>query len=195
MVRVEVLTDRPEERFKAGRVLHVEGDAAPLTVVWARPVADGPGWRLRFREVPDRAAADRLREVYLEVEADRERDLAPGEAWWHDVLGAVVRTGDGRELGRVVDIYRAGENEVYLTRDEAGREVDVPAVMGVITTFAPERGEIVVDEARLAIDEPPIDERPATSRPRRRARWSRHGKGRTGASGETSSGTPSGGEA
>ena len=54
-VRVEVLTDQPEARFAAGDVLHLEGDARPLTIVAAQAVEDGPGWRLRFREVPDRA--------------------------------------------------------------------------------------------------------------------------------------------
>ena len=47
-VRVEVLTDRPEERFRPGIVLHREGSDAALTIASAEPVADGPGWRVRF---------------------------------------------------------------------------------------------------------------------------------------------------
>ena len=57
-VRAEVLTDRPEDRFVAGAVLYREGDAQPLTIASAEAVADGPGWRLRFREVPTRDAAE-----------------------------------------------------------------------------------------------------------------------------------------
>src|SRR4051794_8972432 len=66
-VRVEVLTDHPESRFAPGAVLHREGGTEALTVAAAEPVADGPGWRLQFREVPDRAAAERLRGAYLEA--------------------------------------------------------------------------------------------------------------------------------
>ncbi|HKG18581.1 MAG TPA: hypothetical protein VKB00_02490, partial [Candidatus Limnocylindrales bacterium] len=64
-VRVEVLTDRPEARFATGQVLHVEDDDRPLTIVAAQPVEDGPGWRLRFREIPNRQSAEWLRDLYL----------------------------------------------------------------------------------------------------------------------------------
>ena len=63
VVRLEVLTDRPEDRFAAGRVLHREGTSAPLTIVASGAVEDGPGWRLQFGEISDRTAAEGLREA------------------------------------------------------------------------------------------------------------------------------------
>ena len=41
-VRVEVLTDRPEERFTPGTVLHREGSDAPLTIAVAIEGAKNP---------------------------------------------------------------------------------------------------------------------------------------------------------
>ncbi len=183
-MRVEVLTDRPEERFAAGNVLHVEGSGAPLTIASADPVEDGPGWRLRFDEVPDRAAAERLRDAYLEIEVDRAADLADGAAYWHEVVGSVVKDSTGAELGRVADVYRAGESEVYVVRGGSPGEFDLPAVRDVITTFSPERRELVVDETVLdlagaAVDAP--SPKRESGRQRRRPRWSRHGKGAKGA--------------
>jgi 16S rRNA processing protein RimM len=186
-VRVEVLTDQPERRFAVGRVLHMEGDSRPLTVSSAEPVADGPGWRVRFREVLDRAAAERLREAYLEVAVDRTADLAGGAAYWHDVVGSTVKDSTGKVLGSVADIYRAGEAEVYVVRGGPAGEFDLPAIRDVITTFAPERGELIVDESVLDLAGQAVDAPSAAPRtPRRRPRWSRHGKG---------GGAPSGGEA
>jgi len=176
-VRVEVLTDRPEARFATGQILHVEGDPRPLTILEAQPVEDGPGWRLRFGEVPSRQASEWLREQYLEVDVDRDADLDAGAAYWHDVIGSTVRDSSGAELGKVADIYRAGENEVYVVRGGSVGEFDVPAVRDVITTFAPERGELVVDEKVLDLDAKPVDAPAAPSKPRKRPRWSRHGKG------------------
>jgi 16S rRNA processing protein RimM len=181
-VRVEVLTDRPEARFAAGNVLHLEGDERALTVSAAQPVEDGPGWRLRFDEVPDRAAAERLREAYLEIEVDRTADLGAGQAYWHEVVGTAVKDSTGAVLGAVADVYRAGESEVYVVRGGPAGEFDVPAIRDVITTFAPERGELVVDEtvldlAGLPVDGPGAGAAPKAPKPRRRARWSRHGKG------------------
>jgi 16S rRNA processing protein RimM len=179
-VRVEVLTDRPEARFATGQVLHAEGDARPLTVSAAQPVEDGPGWRLLFREVPDRAAAERLRDAYLEVMVDRSEDLESGAAYWHEVIGSAVRDSTGVELGRVADVYRAGEREVYVVRGGPSGEFDLPAIRDIITTFAPERGELVIDETVLDLGGTPVDgpaERTTPKKSRRRHRWSRHGKG------------------
>jgi 16S rRNA processing protein RimM len=156
-------------------MLFPEGDRRPLTIAAASPVADGPGWWLTFREISSRNAAERLRDRYLEVEVDRAADLEPGAAYWHEIIGTeVVGEGD-RSLGRVVDIYRVGETEVYVVRGEAFGEFDVPAVRGIVTEFAPARGRIAVDEAALDLGGRPVDAPPR--KPRRPHRWSRHGKG------------------
>src|SRR5215218_3781978 len=187
-VRVEVLTDRPEDRFAAGNVLHVEGDPRPLTIAAAQPVEDGPGWRLQFREASTRNAAEWLRDAYLEILVDRSADLDPGAAYWHEVIGAVVRDSTGAGLGRVADVYRVGENEVYVVRGGPVGEVDLPAIRDVITSFAPERGEIVVDEVVLdlggSVVDAPARKASAGGKPRRRPRWSRHGKGAKPAAGD-----------
>jgi 16S rRNA processing protein RimM len=156
-------------------VLHPEGGSAPLTIEAAGPVADGPGWRLRFREIHDRAAAERLRDAYLEVAVDRDAELGDGEAFWHEVVGATVRGTDGRLLGTVADVYRAGEAEVYVVRGGPAGEFDLPAVRDVIRVFDPRDRGIVVDESVLDLASPPVDT-PARL-PRKRPNWSRHGKG------------------
>jgi 16S rRNA processing protein RimM len=188
-VRVEVLTDRPEARFAAGEVLHVEGEARALTILAAQPVEDGPGWRLRFREVPNRQASEWLRERYLEVEVDREADLNAGAAYWHDVIGSTVRDSTGAELGKVADVYRVGESEVYVVRGGPFGEFDLPAVRDVITAFTPEKGELIVDEGVLDLAAPAVDAPVKADRPRRRPRWSRHGKGARATPGPETAGT------
>lgn len=175
IVRVEVLTDRPTDRFAPGRVLHLEASDAPLTITSAAPVVDGPGWRLGFLEVRDRAAADRLRDAYLETALDGEADLEPGQAYWHEVIGAEVRGSTGQVLGRVAEIYRAGEAEVYVVRGGEVGEFDLPAVKAVITTFDPRGAGIVINEVALDLGAKPVDDRPRP--PRKARRWSRHGKG------------------
>jgi 16S rRNA processing protein RimM len=148
-VRVEVLTDRPDERFAVGNVLFREGDPRPLTVAAAAAVADGPGWRLRFREVANRDAADTLRGIYIEAVVRAGQDLARGSYYWHEVIGCAVRGIDGAELGVVSDIYRVGETEVLTVDGGPYATFDLPAVRAFIRVFAPRRGEIVVDADAL----------------------------------------------
>lgn len=159
----------------AGSRLFLEGEARPLTIASAAPVADGPGWWLTIKEVASRAAAERLRERYLEVEVDRAADLEPGQAYWHEIVGSEVVGRDGRVLGRVVDIYRAGESEVYVVRGDVVGAFDVPAIRGIVTEFAPTEGRIAIDESALDLEAAPVDAPP--KRPRKIHAWSRHGKG------------------
>jgi 16S rRNA processing protein RimM len=171
-VRVEVLTDRPADRFVPGAVLYLEGGAEPLTIAGAEEIVDGPGWRIRFRELTTRDAADTLRGAYLEAVVRPEEDLSRGSYYWHEVIGTPVRGVDGAELGTVQDIYRVGETEVFVVGGGTVAGFDLPAVRAFIRIFAPRRGEIVVDAESL-------DLRPARVRgsdpdrpraPRRRGR-------------------------
>ncbi len=175
-VRVEILTDDPE-RFRPGSVLHAEGDAAPLTVTWVQP--DGPGLLVRFAEVPGREAADGLRDRYLEAEVPADA-LPDGSFYWHEIIGTPVRTGDGRELGTVVDIFRAGGSEVFIVRGGAYGEVLIPAVGAVITELAPRAGRIIVDADALGLDEEPL---PRRARGRRTVNAARRGAPESAASG------------
>jgi 16S rRNA processing protein RimM len=153
-VRVEILTDRPEERFAVGSVLHREGTDQPLTVVWSSAVADGPGWRLQFAEVRDRSAADDLKGAYLEIDAGPDAALPRGAYFWHEVVGTTVTSPDGTVLGTVQDVYRSGGAEVYIVSGGDYGEFDVPAVRDFIRIFAPRRGEIVVDIEALDVTPP-----------------------------------------
>lgn len=174
-VRVEVLTDSPERRFAIGAVVHPEGSSDGLTVVEGRPVPDGPGWWLRFAERPSRELVEPLRDVYLEADVPLG-EAEPGRWHFHELEGLSVRSGDGRELGRVREIYRAGAAEVFVVRGPEG-ELDIPAVSAVVVEIAPERGEIVVDTDALDVEARPVDE-PGYVRPRDRRPASRHPKPR-----------------
>jgi 16S rRNA processing protein RimM len=171
-VRVELLTDRPEDRFAVGTRLLVEGTPQVLTIAEASAVADGPGWWLRFREIPSREAADILRDRYLEIEPPEE-PRQPGQWYFHELMGLAVRTTDGEDLGTVKDIYRAGGAEVFIVRGPRG-EIDIPGVRGIVTELAPDLGEMVVDMAVLDIDARPVDDedyvRPRDRRPRKQAK-------------------------
>jgi 16S rRNA processing protein RimM len=173
-VRVEVLTDRPDDRFVPGAVLRKEGDERPLTIATAEAIADGPGWRIRFREIGSRDGADTLRGAYLEAAVRPDEDLARGSYYWHEVIGATVRGIDGVELGTVQDIYRVAENEVFIVGGGESGAFDLPAVRAFIRIFAPRRGEIVVDAEALDL-RPPRSREPDPNRPRAPRRRSRAG--------------------
>jgi 16S rRNA processing protein RimM len=142
-------------------------------------VADGPGWWLTFHEIRTREEADRLRDLYLEIDVpDEPRE--PGRWFWHEIIGLAVRSAAGDDLGRIVDIYHAGGADVFVVRGPRG-EIDVPGVRGIVRDLAPERGEMIVDLEALALDARPVEDedyvRPRDRRPRKQPKQPRGAKG------------------
>jgi len=169
-VRIELLTDRPEDRFTVGAVLFPEGTSERLTIAEAMPVADGKGWWLRFREIGIREVAEeRLRDRYLEIDDPHEPN-EPGRWFFHEIQGLAVTSTTGEAMGEIVDIYRAGGAEVFVVRGPRG-EFDVPGVRGIVTELAPDRGVMVVDLESLALDARPVEDddyvRPRDRRPKK----------------------------
>jgi 16S rRNA processing protein RimM len=181
-LRVEVLTDRPEARFKRGATLYREGRDEPLRVIDGVPIADGPGWRIRLAEAPDRQAAEGFRGAYLEAIVPPEERAAAAESWlWHEIVGLPVLGRDSEELGFVTDIYRIAENDVYVVRGPRG-EFDVPAVRDFVVSIEPHGAGLTVDVE--ALDLPPV----RLPKPYRAPRPRKGDAARARAAGEASAG-------
>ena len=176
-VRVEVLSDEPA-RFAVGSVLYAERDDRPLTVTWTGPAK--PGLLVRFEELPTRESVEHLRDRYLEVVP--KAPLPEGSYYWHEIRGLSVSTTAGEELGTIVDVFRAGEGEVYVVQGGRLGEILVPAVKDVVTELDPVAGRVVVDPLALDLPTRPRRRRrrhESTPRERKAARVARSGKGRT----------------
>jgi 16S rRNA processing protein RimM len=141
-LRLEVLTDLPEQRFLPGARLSVEGSERVLTILEVTP--SSPGLFIRVGEVQSRLAGERLVGAYLTIPAAQVR-IPPDRVLWDEVIGVTVRDPQGGIIGEVHDLYRAGGAEVYVVRTPDGGEIDLPAVASVIVEFAPREGRIVAD--------------------------------------------------
>ncbi len=141
-LRLEVLTDLPEQRFTPGARLCVEGTERVLTLLEVTP--GSPGLFIRFGEVQSRLAGERLVGAYLTIPA-AEVQVPPDRVLWDEVIGVTVRDPQGEIIGEIRDLYRAGGAEVYVVHTPDGGEIDLPAVAAVIVEFAPRDGRIVAD--------------------------------------------------
>ena len=136
-LRIEALTDHPE-RLAAGESVWIEDEAEERTILEA-------GWSgrvpvLRLEGISDRAAADRLVGRYLEAPLE---PLPPDTYYWHELIGLAAVDEAGDELGHVVEVFRAGENEVYRIEGPSG-ELLVPALRDVVRSIDLASGRIVV---------------------------------------------------
>jgi len=148
-VSIEVRTDVPERRFVPGAVLHVadraSGVPATLTLTGVR---DHNGTLLlRFAEVPDRTAAEALRDVLLEADVPEEPEEA--DAWYdHQLVGLRAETPDGETIGAVVAVEHPPAQDLLVIRQVDGSDALVPFVRAIVP-------EIDVPAGRVVIDAPP----------------------------------------
>lgn len=130
-VLVTLTSNRPE-RAQPGAVMYA-GDRR-LVVAAIRPQRDR--WVVQFEGVEDRAQAESLRNILLSGDAlDAEDDA--GELWVHEVIGATMVDGTGRELGRVVAVEANPAHDLLVL--ESG------ALVPVVFVREQGGGRVVVD--------------------------------------------------
>ena len=168
-VRVEILSDDPT-RFSVGASVFAEGDDRALTIAWVQ--LSKPGVLLRFDQVTTREEAERLRARYLETEV--REPLPQGHWYWHEIEGLEVLSTTGESVGKVTEVVRVGEAEVYVVRGGPRGEVLVPGVAAMVPELEPAAGRMTIDLAALGLPlEPPPPLRSRPPRPPRQVRQTR----------------------
>ena len=61
-----------------------------------------------------------------------------------DLIGLKVVTDENIELGNLIDIYNTGSNDIYVVKDELGKQVLLPAISDVIKKIDMENKLITV---------------------------------------------------
>ena len=140
-VKVQPRTDVPE-RFRKGSRLLCDG-VGELVVASVRGAPGVP--IVRFEGHSTRTDAERIRGRSLRVSRAEARRAAKGAHLWADLLGLRAETPDGRSLGTVSEVIRAGETDVLVVRAEGSREeVLLPAIASVVREVDVAGGRIVV---------------------------------------------------
>jgi 16S rRNA processing protein RimM len=145
-VRVEVMTDFPDQRFVPGRRLFVgrEGDPTPRAVVVASVRDHRAALLVRFDIAPDRTAAEELTGQYVYIEGAEAAPLAPDAFYQHQLMGLAVVTATGVAVGRVVGLIETGSADVLEVLAESGQMHLVPMIAAVIAA-------VDLDDARITI--------------------------------------------
>lgn len=133
---MDLHTDFPE-RMKSGRKLLVGEEHLPMTLAAARPHQAGLLVRFTGIETPEEAGRFRNRWVY--ITSSEAPPLPEGQVYQHELFGFQVIDENDQSLGEMVEILETGANNVYVVRDQTGREILLPAIPSVILGIDPSR--------------------------------------------------------
>lgn len=99
---------------------------------------------IKFKGINKLEEANLLRESYLKIDRKDSIPLEEDAYFIVDLIGLEVYTEEGVLLGRLEDIFNTGSNDIYVVKDELGKQVLLPAIAEVIKEINVENKKIIV---------------------------------------------------
>ena len=84
---------------------------------------------MEIEEVND---TEQYKNCYLKIDRKNAAKLPEDSYFITDIIGIEVFTEDGELLGNVIDVFPTGSNDVYVVKDELGKQILLPAIGDVV---------------------------------------------------------------
>ena len=99
---------------------------------------------IKFKGIENIEQAERLRNSYLTISRDSTEELEEGRYYVVDLLGLEVYTDEQILLGTLEDIFNTGSNDIYVVKNEEGKQILLPAIQDVIKKIDIENKKVIV---------------------------------------------------
>lgn len=87
---------------------------------------------LKIKGIDDINDTEQYKNCMLKIERKDAVKLPENTYFITDLMGIEVYTEENKLLGNIVDIFPTGSNDVYVVKDELGKQVLLPAIGEVI---------------------------------------------------------------
>ncbi|MGX1264666.1 16S rRNA processing protein RimM [Rossellomorea marisflavi] len=145
-LKVLSMTDFPEERYQKGNVLtlFIEGkEPKPLTIASYRQHKNFD--LLMFEGYSDINEVEGFKQGILKVDESQLQDLDEGEFYYHEIIGCMVKTTSGDELGVVKEVLSPGANDVWVVKAPRGKEHLIPYIEDIVKKVDISQKEIIIE--------------------------------------------------
>lgn len=99
---------------------------------------------LKIKGIDDMTQAEQYKGLFLKIDRKDAKKLPKDTYFIADLLGLKVYTDQGELLGRVDDIFPTGANDVYVVKDEMGKQILLPSIPEVLKEIDLEKEKIIV---------------------------------------------------
>lgn len=99
---------------------------------------------LKLKEIDDINTAETYKNCYIKIDRKDAVKLPEDSYFIVDLIGIKVFTDNNEELGNIVDVYPTGANDIYVVKDELGKQVLLPAIGEVIKNVDIENKKMIV---------------------------------------------------
>lgn len=146
-VRVISKTDFALERYAPGNEIYLflpgAKDPTPLTIESHRVHKNFD--LLTFKGYGNVNDVEKMKGGILKIHEEQLTELEENEFYFHEIIGCLVFTTKGEEIGKVVEILTPGANDVWVVKGKAGKEILIPYIEQVVKKVDLKEKVILID--------------------------------------------------
>lgn len=87
---------------------------------------------LKIKGIDDINSAEIYKNCYIKIDRSDAVELPEDSYFIIDLIGVEVITDKGENIGNIIDVFSTGANDVYVVKNELGKQVLLPAIGDVI---------------------------------------------------------------
>ena len=99
---------------------------------------------LKLKGIDDMNVAEKCKGMYLKIHRKDAIKLPKDTYFIADLIGLEVYTDEGILLGKVDDIYNTGSNDIYVVKNDLGKQILLPGTKEVLKDINLEKEKIIV---------------------------------------------------
>ena len=99
---------------------------------------------IKFKGIEDINMAEKYKGCYIKIKREDARKLPEGTYFIADLIGIKVYDEEGNLLGKVDDIYNNKVHDIYVVKNDLGKQILLPSTKEVIK-------QIDVDEEKMVV--------------------------------------------
>lgn len=133
-IKVLPQTDFPDIRFATGsKLLLVPPESSePLTVEVQTAREQKKMFILKLKGFDEINQVEKYKGWALKVTDSDRIPLESDEYYVRDIIGCLVETEEGEQLGEIIDVLSPGANDVWVVRMAKGKELLLPVIDDVV---------------------------------------------------------------
>lgn len=99
---------------------------------------------LKLEGIDDIGEAEKFKNFYIKINRKDAVELEEDSYFIVDIIGCKVFTDENEFLGKVIDVFQTGSNDVYTVKNNEDKEILLPAIEDVIKDIDIANKKIVV---------------------------------------------------
>ncbi|MGX7111241.1 ribosome maturation factor RimM [Gemella cuniculi] len=126
-------TDFEEKRFSKGnKLLITRGNQLIKEVVVENYRQHKNSLLVKFEEINSIEEAEKLKNLQIKIDVENTEELGENEFYFHEIIGCKVFDENAKFLGEIIEILTPGANDVWVIKNEQGKEVLIPYIEDVV---------------------------------------------------------------